>query len=284
VVFPDDSGKREAVYSSVQLVEPVITSKLALNTTAISGTATPSTTGANGATVMIGVYRFPLGDPCRKVDFKQLPALTSDKQTLTFEEDENQQNKDVNSNHNDDSQTRDDKGNTGAELKCEPHLAQLAVAASGSTPATSATTVQTQTNGRFALALATPPQEDEQVRIAQILPPGTQFAEGAAAVERAYSTPVDVPSVADWGRIRADFVAGLLTTNNNLISSTDSGNFTQAHQFLAMVLEKSWTLPGCYVQWMGGCVRQTFETTDKGQTSKDEVQDQHGWTRYHRES
>src|SRR5581483_1286423 len=100
---------------------------------------------------------------------------------------------------------------------CRLELADLAIAASGSTPAGTAKTVQTQANGTFSFTLATPLQEEEKLRIVEIFPPGTMFPDPAATANLVYSTPVKVPAVADWGRIHADFAAGMLTTNNSLL-------------------------------------------------------------------
>lgn len=228
VVAPDRRGEEILVFASQTVTEPVVSSKLGLNVTSISGMATPSTTGTNGSTILIGVIRYPLGNPCRKA--RMTSILTSDEM--------------------------DRPHITEGPADCHIQLADLSVAASGSTPATTAKTVQTQANGTFALTLATPLMEMEKIRIAQIFPPGTQFPDRDSAVARAYSGPIEVPAVADWGRIHADFAAGLLVTNNNLVSSADTGNFSQAHQFLNLTVEKGWSVPGCYVQRPDGCLKK----------------------------
>lgn len=45
---------------------------------------------------------------------------------------------------------------------------------------------------------------------------------------------------ANWGRVRAYFTGGILITNDN-------SNFSSAHQFYALTLEKTWHLPRCYL-------------------------------------
>lgn len=236
VVQPDRAGEELSVYSALPLVQPTISSKLGLNVTGISGIATPSTTGPTGTTVLIGVERYPLGDPCRRTPPDKV--LTSD-----------------------DLELRTNCRQAGAAPK---QLADLTVAASGSSPATSASTVQTQANGSFSLTLATPLSEEEGLRIAQILPPGTTFPDKKQALDYAYSPLITVPSVADWGRAHADFVAGLLVTNSSQIGSTDTGTFTQAHQFVDLTVEKGWMLPGCYLPGNdGGCLRRVFDSGPK---------------------
>ena len=46
---------------------------------------------------------------------------------------------------------------------------------------------------------------------------------------------------ADWGRVRAYFVGGVLISN-------DSSSFSSAHQFYALNVEKTWRLPQCYLR------------------------------------
>jgi hypothetical protein len=219
VVLPSDLGQSLIVFSSLSLTAPVITSKLGLNATTISGIATPSTTGANGTTVLIAVERRRVGDLC---DVKQPNNILT-------------------------SHNLDDVKDCGDDVT-EPRFADLTVAAAGSTPASTAKTVQTQSNGSFSLTLASPLAEEEQLRIVQILPPGTTFIDEKLAAKLAFSSYIAVPSVADWGRVRAEFTAGLLTTNNNQLNSSDAGSFNQAHLFVDLTLEKVWTLPGCYLQ------------------------------------
>jgi hypothetical protein len=253
VVLPDPDRPRLAVYTTLALSAPVVSSKLGLNATTINGLATPSTTGASGTTVLIGVERFPLGDPCRETKPKRI--LTSDEMEPT-------------------------EVCPGTSEK--PKLADLTIAASGSTSATTSQTVQTQANSSFSLTLAEPLAEEEKFRIVQILPPGTVFPDQKQALGRAFSQPITVPSVADWGRVHADFVAGLLTTNNNQIGSTDSGTFTQAHQFIALNVEKGWLLPGCYLQRNDECLRQTYLKHGKNHDQPIyKAEPQPWWERYH---
>jgi hypothetical protein len=55
------------------------------------------------------------------------------------------------------------------------------------------------------------------------------------------SNPVTVTSLeANWGRVRAYFVGGVLITN-------DSSSFSSAHQFYDLTVEKTWRPPKCYV-------------------------------------
>jgi hypothetical protein len=62
---------------------------------------------------------------------------------------------------------------------------------------------------------------------------------------------------ANWGRVRAYFVGGVLITN-------DSSSFSSAHQFYALNVEKSWHLPRCYLQGpLGepGCIAEGSSST-----------------------
>jgi hypothetical protein len=256
VVLPDSDRPRLAVYTTLTLSAPVVSSKLGLNATTVNGLATPSTTGASGTTVLIGVERFPLGDPCRGTEPKHI--LTSDNLEPT-------------------EPCRHDTSK-------KPQLADLTIAASGSASATTSKTVQTQANGSFSLTLAEPLAEEERFRIVQILPPGTVFPDKKQALGAAFSQPITVPSVADWGRVHADFAAGLLTSNNSQIGSTDSGTFTQAHQFVDLTVEKGWLLPGCYLQSTGACLRRRYQDTEDGK--KPELTyypdpDESWWERHH---
>ena len=255
VVLPTPEQPNLSVYSTLILNAPVVTSKLALNATTISGTATPSTTGSTGTTILVGVERYALGDPCRAPTPSRI--VTSDEMVP------HEKCGDINGK--------------------PPQFADLSVAASGSTPATTAKSVQTQSNGTFSLTLAEPLSEEERVRIVQILPPGTSFPDKSDALNLAYSQLITVPSVADWGRVRADFAAGLLMTNNNQLNAADTGNFTQVHEFLDMNIEKYWTLPGCYLQFVGQCVRQYFElnpVTERIESTY-ETNPEKWWSRHH---
>jgi hypothetical protein len=114
-----------------------------------------------------------------------------------------------------------------------------------------ARTVATGSNGAFSLTLANPLLEGDRVRIVQVLPAGTNLLKEEK--KRCRSSAYEVTSVADWGRVHAYFTAGILISNNSSITQTgsttqDNGNFSQAHQFLSLTVDKSWSLPGCYLR------------------------------------
>jgi len=114
-----------------------------------------------------------------------------------------------------------------------------------------ARTVTTGSNGAFSLTLANPLLEGDRVRIVQVMPAGTNLLKEER--KRCASSEYDVTSVADWGRVHTYFTAGILISNNASITQTgsttqDNGNFSQAHQFLALTLDKSWSLPACYLR------------------------------------
>jgi hypothetical protein len=75
------------------------------------------------------------------------------------------------------------------------------------------------------------------------------------------SNLVSVASLeANWGRVRAYFVGGLLITN-------DSSSFSSAHQFYALNVEKTWRLPHCYLgtvvdeKGKRGCIAESSYST-----------------------
>ncbi|MFZ0272493.1 MAG: hypothetical protein WB524_22965 [Acidobacteriaceae bacterium] len=279
VVLPTPTQPRLGVYTALTLTQPVITSKLGLNATSISGSATPSTTGTIGTTVLIGVARYPLGDPCR--NGKPKAIVTSDQLEIEQDCPAPGMQPPKKPGHHGPHQPESATARTRST-----ELADLAIAASGSTPATTAKTVQTQSNGTFSLTLATPLLEEEKLRIVQILPPGTLFSDEYLALHTAYSPLLTVPAVADWGRVQADFAAGILFTNNSQLNSSDTSNFTQAHEFLDLTVEKGWTLPGCYLRYRDECLRENEASANHGPSEKhrgDYVPDesQNWWYRHH---
>ncbi len=106
------------------------------------------------------------------------------------------------------------------------------------------TTAQVDENGHFSMTLKSP------------LVDGQRFHAAAIQTEASYSCHTKVrvaKSPLNWGRIHADFAAGILISNDSTNSTTGSGtagsgNFSQAHQFYALSVEKSWSLPGCYLR------------------------------------
>jgi len=138
----------------------------------------------------------------------------------------------------------------------------------------------TGSSGSFSVTLSSPLLEGEKVRIVQVLPAGSNPLN--AERQLCSSELYEVPSTADWGRVHAYFTAGILVSNNSQITqnvsfsssatgmtvssirhqavgirnaattsttTTDSGNFSQAHQFLDLTLDKAWKLPNCYVMF-----------------------------------
>ncbi len=115
-----------------------------------------------------------------------------------------------------------------------------------SNSSSTAIAVPTTSTGNFNLTLEQPLLEGERIQLVQVLPAGYTVPEGQEANCRSQLYRVSTKD--DWGRVHADFTVGILMSNGNQISSTDSGDFTQAHQFLALTVEKAWKLPGCYLR------------------------------------
>lgn len=105
-----------------------------------------------------------------------------------------------------------------------------------------ALTVATSSTGTFSLTLAQSLFEGESFRLVQVVPAG--FATPADETGRCFSANYSVPEKTNWGRVHANFTAGFLSSNNNQLSSSDQGTFSQMHEFLALEIEKSWLLPG----------------------------------------
>jgi hypothetical protein len=105
--------------------------------------------------------------------------------------------------------------------------------------------------GVFSATLASPLVDGTRVHVVQIFAAGTQLTQGQLSHCR--RPPVfEATSATDWGRIHADFSAGVLISNDSGnstagSSTAGSGNFSQAHQFYALTVEKYWMLPGCYL-------------------------------------
>ena len=199
------------VYTALAISEPIITSALSDNATAISGTATASAAG--GTSVNVAVLRLHEGEPahegrCPTAD--ELIPIT------------------------DGRRSHDDY--------------ELLTGTAGTTD-----TVATSASGAFSLTLANPMHEGELIQIVQVLPAETDLFKQQKT--RCYSKAYEVPSTADWGRVHAEFTAGLLISNNSLTTlsaqggqSQDNGDFSQAHEFLALTVDKSWSFPACYLR------------------------------------
>ena len=213
--------KPQEVFSTLSLTEPVITSKLTDDVTAITGIATPSL--PSGTTINVAVRRvMPHSD-------RPLPVA-----------------KDFHKYHVDEScPTMDDLEQHAVGEGYSEY--ELLTSSSGT-----AKSVATGTNGSFSLTLVTPVMEGETLQIVQVLPAGTRLFK--AENRRCFSAEYEVADTTGWGRVRAYFTAGLLLSNNSTITSgnasgtQDNGDFSQAHEFLDLALERSWLLPGCYVR------------------------------------
>ena len=226
----------QEVFSTLALTEPVITSKLTDDVTTISGIATPSL--PSGTTINVAVRR----------------VMPHSERALP-----------VGGGFHD--QHVDGPCPTMDEL--EEHAVgegysdyELLTSSSGT-----AKSVATGTNGSFSLTLATPAMAGEKLQIVQVLPAGTYLFD--AEKRRCFSAVYEVVDTTGWGRVRAYFTAGLLLSNNSTITSSnstgtqDSGNFSQAHEFLDLSLERSWLLPGCYVRTLADPYPPSTSQDDK---------------------
>jgi hypothetical protein len=106
------------------------------------------------------------------------------------------------------------------------------------------------TSGTFTLTLVNPMVDGQRFHLVQILPPGTELSPQQR--DHCDVSVLQVNEVLDWGRIHADFTAGVLISNDsgNSVaggSTAGAGDFSQAHQFYALTVEKAWLLPGCYL-------------------------------------
>lgn len=227
------------VYAGLALVDPVLTTQLGDNVSALTGTATPSQ--STTATFNVALQRLN-PDEARKIEEKE--AISG---KLPTKDDFNlDQKAAVAAVGAAAEQKRDQKDQKEAcvtldNIEHQRTKYELLTSASGNS-----LTVATSSTGAFSLTLARPLSEGEQFRLVQVLPAGAEVTgkEGT----RCFSAVYTVPARLDWGRVHADFTAGLMTSNNNQLTSTDSGNFTQVHEFLALTLDKSWALPGCYLR------------------------------------
>jgi hypothetical protein len=119
---------------------------------------------------------------------------------------------------------------------------------------TSAVFAPTNTSGGFTLTPATPLQEGQRFHLVQIYPAHSLTAQQMQACQSNIS---EVQGALDWGRVHADFTAGILLSNDSTNAQTGSttagsGNFSQAHQFYALNVEKVWALPSCYIRLPAG--------------------------------
>lgn len=126
--------------------------------------------------------------------------------------------------------------------------------------------VATQSTGTFAATLASPLVAGTRFHVLQIFPAGT--ARTAEQNDRCKFAAVFVAKdTLDWGRVHADFSAGVLISNDSGNSTAGSatagkGNFSEAHQFYGLVVEKFWALPGCYL-YQGRDASGEFLCADK---------------------
>jgi hypothetical protein len=122
------------------------------------------------------------------------------------------------------------------------------VALSGSTSAQ----VATGSTGNFTFTLASPLVEGQSLQVVQILPANNEITDEQKKICTGTATAQEVAGVLDWGRVHADFIGGLLISNDSAggasSDTTVTGNFSQAHQFYALNAEKVWSLPGCYLR------------------------------------
>jgi hypothetical protein len=97
------------------------------------------------------------------------------------------------------------------------------------------------TTGLFAAILAAPLYSGQNIQVVALSPAGAQLAQTAK---------ITILGVADWGRVRANFTAGVVMSFNDdflLSSASPSGGVTSNSQstlFLALDLEKNWKWGG----------------------------------------
>jgi hypothetical protein len=227
------------VYAGLALIEPVLTTQLGDNVTALTGTATPSQ--STTATFNVALQRLN-PDKAIKIEEEETNSgkvPTTDNLNVV----QKAAVPDVSAapEQKRDLSDREDVCVTLDNIEHQRMKYELLTSASGNS-----LTVATNSTGAFSLTLAHPLFEGEKFRLVQVLPAGAQVT--GTEESRCFSSVYTVPTRLDWGRVHADFTAGLMTSNSNQLTSTDSGNFTQAHEFLALTLDKSWALPGCYLR------------------------------------
>jgi hypothetical protein len=130
-------------------------------------------------------------------------------------------------------------------------------------PLASGNSAATSKEGAFTVKLENPLADGQRFHLVEVLPARSKLTPVEA--DNCKTTITEVKGNLDWGRIHADFVGGVLISNDstnstvtstttsttgttNTTTSAGAGNFSQAHQFFALNVEKSWALPGCYLR------------------------------------
>jgi hypothetical protein len=130
------------------------------------------------------------------------------------------------------------------------------------------------TTGAFSATLGSGLVVGTRFHVLQILPTGSSLTEEQwDRCDRA--TVFEVKNTLDWGRVHADFSAGILISNDSGNSTTSgasagSGNFSQAHQFFALLVEKYWMMPGCYMY--DGRKDRKYRCSDKVRPAQHEAE------------
>jgi hypothetical protein len=118
---------------------------------------------------------------------------------------------------------------------------------------TTASYTATKPDGSFTLQMVNELVEGERLHVVQIVPENALLT--PVQLAKCMTQVTTVTGKYDWGRIHADFVGGVLISNDSTGTATSgttpSGNFSQAHQFYALSVEKVWSLPGCYLRVPG---------------------------------
>lgn len=217
------------VYSGIPLVRPTLTTQLANNITVLNGTATLSQQSSGDISIAIRILQPDEKGP-GDLD-NELKAEAHPEACLNI-----------------------DKLESGKEI-----FEVL------TTSDTTSKTVQTSSTGTFSATLTQPLLEGDRIQLVQVFPAGVRIPKSQQGSCR--SAIYRVNALGDWGRVHADFTAGILMSNNNQTAGTDSGNFSQAHQFIALTVEKNWALPGCYLRAFGQKVSR--ELTGDGPDRED---------------
>ena len=208
--FAQQTGGPTTVVTSLAITTILIKTQIAPGAITITGSATPSPAGATVNIAMVSDDDY--------LDTTIIPGTPTPASKATFNTDD----------------------------RYLPTSRFLPITTTSGVPGT---LVATDTTGNFSLTLATPLVEGQRFHLIQILPAHTVTL---GQDDLTYTTAIlTVPGALDWGRVHVDFAAGLLISNdagNSATGSTNQGNFSQAHQFYALSVEKAWGLPGCYLR------------------------------------
>ncbi len=105
----------------------------------------------------------------------------------------------------------------------------------------SSNTTPVSSTGTFSATLARSLAEGDRIRVVQVLPAGTVLLPGEQA--KCSSEAAAVTYKFDWFRTNVTFMAGVLLSNSST-NGQSSANFSQANQFYALNVDRSWRLPG----------------------------------------